>query len=289
MRIFDQMTKLLKRSPAQHTRNLPIGTVIELKTSKGLTYAQYTHVYKEDKMQGFQVMRLIEGFFPSRPTDMARVIELPTNYNFVFLLKFSMKKKLCMNVGVFSVPQKDQVTPKFRSGINDPRDDHRVRGGWIIDGKKSFQVPLFTPDQLKLPMTSVLGIPVLTEYIEIGWRPEIDYSVVGESNYSLKDVRLKYLEKMGRATKNDSVEVEKGISHYFIFKSEKSAKSATVDLQALGLALKDPDAAENKQWLVVAKQVLIVGSDTKIDDKKLTEIAKKYDGIYDGSETYVGG
>jgi hypothetical protein len=268
MRIFDQMTKLLKRSPAQHTRNLPIGTVIELKTSKGLTYAQYTHVYKEDKMQGFQVMRLIEGFFPSRPTDMARVIELPTNYNFVFLLKFSMKKKLCMNVGVFSVPQKDQVTPKFRSGINDPRDDHRVRGGWIIDGKKSFQVPLFTPDQLKLPMTSVLGIPVLTEYIEIGWRPEIDYSVVGESNYSLKDVRLKYLEKMGRATKNDSVEV---------------------DLQALGLALKDPDAAENKQWLVVAKQVLIVGSDTKIDDKKLTEIAKKHDGIYDGSETYVGG
>jgi hypothetical protein len=288
MDILRRMLNLASKSPPKKKRRGPqIGTVIEIKTSKGLAYAQYTHDGEGDDYTGFEIMRQIEGFYPDRPTDFHNVIAQKTRYHFHFFLKHALKDKAFEAVGNFPVPQKDQEIPKFRTGLNDPRNDNRVVGGFVFQGTKTIRAPTFTEEQFRLSMGGVWGYPLLVENLEIGWRPELDPSVVGSSNYTLNEARNAYLKKVGRT---DAVrrDVEKGVTQYFLFKSKASANGILEPLKTLGIEPEGPESADDKQWLVVARQKIGRNFNVAESDIKMLALAKKHGGVYDGSETYTG-
>jgi hypothetical protein len=287
MDIIRKMIELVAPRPKKNRRGPQIGTVIEIKTSKGLAYAQYTHDGEGDNYLGFEIMRQISGFYPTRPSNFDDVITETTLYHFYFFLKHSLKDKAFDAVGVFTVPEKDKITPKFRSGLEDPRNDNRVVGGWILQGAKTIRIPQFGPDHFRLSTGGVWGYPLLAERLEIGWLPELDPSVVGLSNYSLNELRSAYLRKVGRE-EDDRHTSKKGMTYYFLFESESHANKLCDELKMIGLSVETPHSADGTQWLAVAHQKTGQSFDVAGSDAKMLALAKKHGGIYDGSETYTG-
>jgi Regulator of ribonuclease activity B len=287
MDIICKMIDLVVPPPKRNRRGPQIGTIIEIKTSKGLAYAQYSHDGEGDNYLGFEIMRQIAGFYPTRPSNFDDVISEATVYHFYFFLKHALKDKVFEVIGVFPVPKKDQIMPRFRSGMPDPCNDNRITGGWITQGGRTTRVHVFTEEQHKMSMGGVWGYPLLAESLEIGWRPELDPSVVGLSNYSLNELRSSYLRKVGRS-EDDRHVTKKDMTHYFLFKSESSANKICDELKMLGLTVEAPKSADGKQWLAVARQKTGQSFDLAGSDAKMLALAKKHGGIYDGSESYTG-
>ena len=264
---------------------MQVGDVMEVTTSKGLAYLQFTHEGM-NHYKGFQTMRQIDGFFKERPTDLVALADLPTIYHFRCLLKLFIKDKVFTKIGNAPVPRKDREPPSFRSGWHDPANDGKIVGGWISKGSDDYRVVQFTPEQQKFSLDGMWTNPTIIDNLEIGWRPELDISVTGNSHDPLKQVRDEYYKRIG--FKPDEIKLPKtGTIHYFIFKSLAKAEAAKSDIEAQGLKVEEPQTADDKAWLIVARQQ-DVPDDAASLDSKFEKIAKKFGGIYDGSETYVG-
>jgi hypothetical protein len=71
-------------------RRLKVGDVIEIETRQGLAYAQYTH-----RVEGMgYLIRVVEGTFQTRPSDLAAVVRGRTAFKAVFPLQRAINLKM---------------------------------------------------------------------------------------------------------------------------------------------------------------------------------------------------
>lgn len=143
-----------------------IGTIIEISTSKGLAYAQYTHKHAD---YGY-LIRIIQGLQQSTPTDIDSLAQRPTNFVTFFPLGAAIKRKIFKVIGVRPVPEFAQNFPIFKSGHYDP-EQGKITVWFLWDGTNDWRVDKLTEEEKDYPIQEVINATLLIERIETGWTP----------------------------------------------------------------------------------------------------------------------
>jgi hypothetical protein len=145
---------------------LKIGTVIEIGTSKGFVYAQYTHRHAN---YGY-LIRVIQGLHESTPTDIDSLAKQPTNFVTFFPLAAAIKRKLFKVIGVRPVPEFAQNFPIFKTGHYD-KEKGKITVWFLWDGTNNWRVDKLTEEEKDYPIRGIINDTLLIEYIETEWTP----------------------------------------------------------------------------------------------------------------------
>lgn len=152
-----------------------IGDIIEIPTKNGLAYAQYTHNHTEPPKYG-QLLRIFEGAFAERPNELDVLVRSPVQFITFFPLSAALTRGIFKVVGNLPVPAEARAFPLFRmKGLID-RETKKAKRWGLWDGKNRETLldrPL-TEVEKKLPILAIINDTMLIEYIEKGWRPELD-------------------------------------------------------------------------------------------------------------------
>jgi hypothetical protein len=148
-------------------KRVRLGDVIEIPTSKGLAYAQYSH--KKD--QWGALLRVLPGFFLKRPDDFGRVVAQKERFVTFFPLQAAVNRGIFKVVANEDVPVTAMGFPVFRAaGLRDRSGRPHHWNLW--DGEREWRVAQLSEDQWKLPIRSVWNDTLLIERIEEEWTPE---------------------------------------------------------------------------------------------------------------------
>jgi len=156
--------------------NKKTGDVIEISTSKGLAYVQYTHEYKEPPIYG-RLIRVLQGFYRKRPflEEINRIIEKPHRFQTFCPVHRMVNMGEWERVGNYLVPESAQDFPIFKKPANRgqkflfkfPEPEEVVWSLW--DGEKSWYVgKLSLKEQMKYPLSGSYPGISLVEAIETG-------------------------------------------------------------------------------------------------------------------------
>jgi hypothetical protein len=145
-----------------------IGDIIEIPTSKGLAYAQYTH---QHEMYG-GLIRILDGFFISRPINFDELVKRKHKFVVFFPVRAAISRKIFEIVAHCEIPEEASNFPVFRDGL--PDRVGKVTNWWLWDGKKEWMIGRLTDEQRKFPIRGILNDTALIERIESGWTPETD-------------------------------------------------------------------------------------------------------------------
>jgi hypothetical protein len=148
------------------------GDILEIRTSKGLAYAIYTHRHEQSPKYG-ALIRVFDQLYQSRPVGISDLVNIPIRFSTFFPLQAAVEKGIVEIVGNVSTPDSLKSFPLFRSGVIDPQTK-KVRTWWLWDGEKSWRVGDLTIEQRSLPIRGIWNDTYLVHRIEEGWRPEND-------------------------------------------------------------------------------------------------------------------
>ena len=151
---------------------IKIGDIIEIKTGKGLSYAQYSHEHVAHPKFG-SLIRVLPGFHKERPTDFANIVKQKATFVVFVALQHMVNENYVMVVNNQPVPPDAQVFPVFRNGIPDPKT-RKVKIWWFWDGEKEWKVGNLTNEEKRMPILAIIGDELLVKRIESGWTPETD-------------------------------------------------------------------------------------------------------------------
>ena len=241
-------------------RKLDIGAVVEVPTSRGFGYLQYTHW---NELMG-ALVRVLPGLHASRPTDIDALARQTEVYvTFVPVLE-AINAGLFEFVGPAEVPGHARRFPLFRAaGPREPRTGEPY-SWWLWDGKNESKLSTLSKEQQELPIREAVMPPVLVARIEAGWKP-------GDREPNISPPPEDQLPGGGHQ-----------LRHYLYFRDEVTARRAAAVLSDEGMPSEVKLSARGVDWLVHAH-----GGDAEaIEDvrAKLEKLASKLDGEYDGWE-----
>ena len=143
------------------------GDVIEVPTARGLAYVQYTH----KKPAWGVLIRVLPGFYVTRPSDFERVVAQKERFFVFFPLQQAVSRGIFKVVAHASVPKDAQSFPVLRGdGFTDR--EGRVHNWWIWDGQREWRVDSLTDEQRRLSPREVWNDTLLIQRIEEEWVPE---------------------------------------------------------------------------------------------------------------------
>ena len=150
-------------------KKIQIGDVVEIPTTKGLTYAQYSH---NNELCG-ELLRILPGLFNKRPVNLEEVVSQTEIFSIFFPLRVAIKRKIFEVATNLPVPHFAIKFPLFRCGAVDPTSG-KVRTWWLWDGEREWKVGDITQEQRKLSLREIWNDTLLIEKIESGWNPSND-------------------------------------------------------------------------------------------------------------------
>jgi hypothetical protein len=236
---------------------LEVGAVVEVPTSRGLGYLQYTH---SNDLMG-TLVRVLPGLHASRPGDLNTLVQAPETYVTFVPLREAINAGIFQLVGQAEVPERSRQFPLFRAaGPRAPMTgEPRTWGLW--DGKNERVLPTLLPEHAKLPVRSTIMPPVLIGRLEAGWRP-------GEP----EPVAVAAQERIREA----------GPRHYLYFRDKATARRASAQIRAEGIAVEVELSPGGVEWVVRASGEVWTLAETRA---KLESLAATLGGEYDGWET----
>lgn len=143
------------------------GDVLEIKTKRGLAYAQYA--LRNSEMGA--LLRVLPGFHPIRPSSFVRIIEQPEQFVTFFPLQAAIARNIFEVVSHEKVPEASQKLPLFRACGHIDREGF-IHDWWLWDGNKSVRIGKLSPDQRRLPIKGIWNDTLLIERIEEEWSSE---------------------------------------------------------------------------------------------------------------------
>jgi len=145
------------------------GDIIEIKTSKGIAYALYTHRHPRYGA----LLRVFDGLFATSPDNLGDIVTLAVRFATFFPLQAAVDRGLVTVVGNAPIPDNLKLFPVCRAGAVDPHTK-KVASWWLWDGQREWQVGDLTAEERKLPIRGVVNDTLLIQRIEEGWLPEKD-------------------------------------------------------------------------------------------------------------------
>ncbi|OZG70205.1 hypothetical protein BTA51_27455 [Hahella sp. CCB-MM4] len=147
---------------------IKIGDLVEIKTSSGLTYAQYTH--KQPRYGA--LLRIFDKSYKNRPSPLEGVLNDSVRFSTFFPLTAAINRGIFEIVGNFSVKEELKPFPLFRAGA--VGTSGKVATWWLWDGEKEERIGKLSDKQKYLPIRGVWNDTLLIERIESGWTPYTD-------------------------------------------------------------------------------------------------------------------
>jgi hypothetical protein len=144
-----------------------LGDVVEIPTSIGFAYAQYTHKHA----QYGSLIRVLPGTYQARPLDFAALV--PQNPQFItfFPLGAACHRKIVSVVANELIPADAQAFPVFRTSVRGPQGHGPW---WLWDGVKEWRIGPLAKGMESLPIRGVVNDTLLIDRIVAGWCHEVD-------------------------------------------------------------------------------------------------------------------
>ncbi|MGA1833425.1 hypothetical protein [Rhizobium wenxiniae] len=147
-------------------KRLKLGDIFQILTSRGVSYAQYTHRNAE---YGY-LIRVFSKAYRQVPRDFSVVVEGELQFSTFFPAQSAVNQGLISVVANAPVPSQLKHFPIFRSRNGGP-------GGslWLWDGAISTRLERdLRPEEMRYPTRAMVSAPLLIERIEVGYRAETD-------------------------------------------------------------------------------------------------------------------
>jgi hypothetical protein len=151
-------------------RHKKIGDVYEIKTSKGLSYFQYTHEYTKPPKWG-SLIRVLDGFYQERPSmeEIYAIVNKKHRFQTFCFLQAALKESSVEFVENMDIPEKFKKFPIFKGTNSMPKRDPLDKIWWLWDGEKSWRVGKLTiEEQMKYPVKELCDAAALIGNIEKG-------------------------------------------------------------------------------------------------------------------------
>ena len=148
-------------------KKILIGDVIQILTSRGIAYAQFTH-----KHQRFgALLSIFEGFYNEALKDFSSIVSGPPTFQTFFPLQPALNEGLFCVVANVAVADRNKPFPTFRSRVIGA--DGQLGPWWLWDGQKEEMLRRDLTDTEKhYSLRGISSAPLLVERIESGYRPE---------------------------------------------------------------------------------------------------------------------
>jgi hypothetical protein len=154
-------------------KRIKIGDIVEVPTSKGLAYAQVTHIHGEEHSSYGPLVRIVPGFFTKRPERFDELVRQKPVAMMFCTLRAAIKSGVCEIVANVPVPEESKKFPLFRGSNNDPGGD-APKKWWFWDGDRTWPVGKISAEQRRMPLREIVDGVLLRERIESGWSPATD-------------------------------------------------------------------------------------------------------------------
>ena len=151
-----------------------IGDIIEIRTSRGLAYAQYTHEHSTPPRYG-SLLRILPGFYDTRPKTFDVLVQQPYLFMAFFPLNAAIRQGIVERVAHVPVPPDLKEFPIFRCGMTNPATG-KIHDWWLWDGKREWRVGTLTEEQKKLPTCHIVNDTMLIIMMERGTAESQDES-----------------------------------------------------------------------------------------------------------------
>lgn len=143
-----------------------IGDIFEIRTARGLAYAQYTHEHSSPPRFG-HLIRILPGFYDETPEMFDSLVQQPHVFMVFFPLNTAIRQGIVRRVANVPVPPNLREFPIFRAGIEDPSTG-KVNNWWLWDGNKEWRVRSLTEEQKLFPIRQLVNDTMLIIMIEKG-------------------------------------------------------------------------------------------------------------------------
>jgi hypothetical protein len=148
-------------------KRLKIGDIVEIKTKKGLSYAQYT---QKDPLYG-ALIRVFRLIFQERPPSFKEFVHGDIQFITFLPLRYYVKDGTLEIVAHEEVPEQAQTFPVFK-GHNGIHPDGSIVW-WLWDGEKEWKVGReLTEEQKQYPESGTINYKALVTSIEKDWTHE---------------------------------------------------------------------------------------------------------------------
>jgi hypothetical protein len=243
------------------------GSILEIALADKLVYVHYVG---RDSWLGDCVI-VLPTKFDVRPTFTPEVFK--TGYFAFYPARETVRLRLATVVGRLPPPPMP---------VRSRRNPGGRRAPWIVtaeDGSEHLRQVL-SAEELLLPIQSIWNHAALLKQIASGYRPELD-GAPGHGDPEPSDG-----DSQDSLTLSDleHVSLEGSKSHFLYFAKRRDASVAAKVLRGRGFTCREKRAADDKSWLVLAREP----ESPPADDADLSEvveaIATAHGGEYDGWE-----
>lgn len=148
---------------------LKIGDLVEVSSSLGLTYAQYTH---KNARYG-ALLRVFKKVYAETPELLDCILKDEVRFSAFFPLKAAVAQGIVRVVGNLPVPKELSQFPVFRAGVVDPSVG-KVVTWWLWDGDNEKNIGSLSEEQRHFPIRGIWNDTLLIERIESNWTPYTD-------------------------------------------------------------------------------------------------------------------
>lgn len=261
------------------TSRARIGDVIEIATSMGLAYVQYSH---ENAEYG-SLIRVLPGFFAPRPDDVCAVGQLPETFFTFYPVNAAARRKMISIVGHCQVPASAREFPLMRHASGrDPVTQEITWWLWDRKGNYASRVEKLTDEQKHLSVAQISNHAALVEMITSGWTPLRQFEGYAAGAAARRE---KAAQETPAAVKEPQPSATPTLRHFLYFRDRKKAERVADRLRLTGGQVEARPSADGKQWLVLVTRP--ASDDVEQAHDELEQIAKSLGGEYDGWEAQV--
>lgn len=251
-------------------RRPAIGDILEIKTSKGLVYLQYTH----ERGPFASVVRWLPGYFAERPTDFTELARQPEHCTFQYLVPDSVRHGDMTPVGQAEIPERCRSYPWFRMAIRKDFEHGRVTLWRVGNETEWYHAEELTPEVRQIPLSGIWGHGLLMDRLESLWDPEHDPYHNGR--IAIRDQSV--------VAGDDRPST---ITHFLSFRTKPPTQAAGDALKALGYSVTSSHDPTDRRWpwTVAATRPDVGALGGRVDEvAQVKAIAASNGGEYDGHE-----
>jgi hypothetical protein len=261
------MTKRRKRAR--------LGDVLEVSTPRGLAYIHYTYfTYRPYR----EVIRVLPGFFTTRPEDFTDLVNHPKAYFAFYPARVAVSQGAVEIVAHHPVPPERAFPAVYRRAGASNREG-RVLAWIICEGEKETLVRELSEEQRYLPLASIFLHDSLVSALTEEWRPEHDIGLPPEPQSAATPAQ---------EPKPVEESAPRRVQHFLYFPAARDSKAVAGQLSAQGYTVERRKSVDGKNWLVLVEHK--VRPETQELDsvrEALERLAQEHSGAYDGHEMEV--
>ncbi|HEX5751227.1 MAG TPA: ribonuclease E inhibitor RraB [Archangium sp.] len=240
------------------------GDVLEVRTPRGLAYVHYTGRHREYG----DAIRVLPGFFASRPADFMALVDPPEAYFTFYPAGAAVSQGLVEIAAEHPVPRGEVFPSVYRRECASNREG-RVLAWLICEGRRETLVRELSEVQRRLPIASIWNHEALVYYLTQEWRPEQDIGVPPEPRVPAADK-------------------PRHVRHYLYFATAKVGKVVAAQLFTQGYVVTSRKSADGNNWLVLVEHhVRDAARELDSAREALERLAQDHSGEYDGLEIEV--